>query len=189
MNGNAVKGHVTLADTQKTHFDVFGFLVLRKVFSVEEMQRIDCEYDEIMAEALPEQGLEYEEARKLSRKFVIDPGFAERRPALNALLNDARINLTLEGLLGPGFYYTGSDGSLRVGNTFWHPDQGWDPSIPKGRDDPGFAAARGHYYLGIKVAFYLDPLASQKAGTTPALPRREVPSTSTHWLRMRAAYP
>ena len=78
MNGDTVKGHVTLTEAQKTYFDAFGFLVLRKAFSVEEMQRIDCEYDEIMAETLPEQGLNYEEARKLSCKFVIDPGFAER---------------------------------------------------------------------------------------------------------------
>ena len=159
MNGDTVKGYTILTEAQKTHFDVFGFLVLRRTFSVEEMQRIDCEYDEIMTEALSEQGLDYEEARKLSRKFVIDPGFVERQPTLNALLDDARINLTLEGLLGQGFYYTGSDGSLRVGDTLWHPDQGWDPSIPKGRDDPGFTAARGHYYPGVKVAFYLDPLA------------------------------
>ena len=157
MDGDMVKGYTTLTEAQKTHFDVFSFLVLWGAFSVEEMQRIDCKYDEIMTEALPRQGVNYEEVRGLSRKFVIDPGFAEKRPALNALLDDTRINLTLEGLLGQGFYYTGSDGSLRVGDTLWHPDQGWDPSIPKGRDDPGFAAARGHYYPGVKVAFYLDP--------------------------------
>ena len=162
MNDSTLKRDVTLVEGQKTHFDVFGFLVLQGAFSVEEMQRIDREYDEIMTEVLREQGLNYAEAQRLSRKFVIDPGFAERRPALNALLDDARINLTLEGLLGRGFYYTGSNGSLRVGDTLWHPDQGWDPSIPRGRDDPGFAAARGHYYPGIKVAFYLDPLVKDE---------------------------
>jgi hypothetical protein len=78
MNGDTVKGHATLTEEQKAYFDVFGFLVLREAFSVEEMQRIDCEYDEIMTEALPEQGLNYQEARRLSRKFVIDPGFAEK---------------------------------------------------------------------------------------------------------------
>ena len=57
MNGDAVKGRATLIEEQKAHFDAFGFLVLREALSAEEMRRIDCEYDEIMTEALPEQGL------------------------------------------------------------------------------------------------------------------------------------
>ena len=181
MNSDTAERHATLTEEQKAYFDAFGFLVLREAFAAEEMRRIDCEYDEIMAEALPEQGLDYEEARRLCRKFVIDPGFVERRPALNALLNDARINLTLEGLLGPGFYYTGSDGSLRVGDTLWHPDQGWDPSIPKGRDDPGFAAARGHYYPGVKVAFYLDPLVKEEGCLSVILGSHRSPLHEALW--------
>ena len=61
-------------------------------------------------------------------------------------------------MLGEGCHYIGSDGSLRVGNTLWHPDQGWDPSIPGGLDDPDFDTTRGHYYAGIKTGIYLDPV-------------------------------
>jgi hypothetical protein len=158
MNGHVAQQHAIVTREQKAHFDIFGFLVLRQAFSADEIRIIDREFDTIMAEALREQGFNEEAPEQLDRKFVIDPGFVEKQPALRALLDDARVCGTLEGLLGTGCYYTGSDGSLRAGDTLWHPDQGWDPSIPEGRADPGLAEARGHYYPGIKVAFYLDPL-------------------------------
>ena len=76
----------------------------------------------------------------------------EGRPRVDFLTNDYRILGLVEALLGPGYSLSKSnDGNLYVGNTLWHPDLGWDPHIPKGKDDPGRAKGqyRNHYVPSI----------------------------------------
>ena len=142
---------------QKIFFETFGFLVLKRVFSPPEMQKITEAFDQVMAEArAADSG--GDEPSPLTTKFVIDPGFIERHKTLKKIADDPRIHGTVEGLLGAGAYYAGSDGALCVGDTNWHPDQGWDPSIPEGRLDPNLTERSGHYYPGIKVAIYLEAL-------------------------------
>ena len=137
---------------QKKFFDTFGFLVLSQTFSPQEARAIEDAYERIMTDAFGEPARRLD----LTKQFVIDPGFCERSAFLRNLPEDPRILQTVQDLLGPGAFYTGSDGALRVGDTDWHPDQGWDPSIPEGREDPNFQAQSGHYYPGIKVAIYID---------------------------------
>ncbi len=81
-------------------FNTFGFMVLRGLFSQDEVTRIKREFHEIMAEAVN--------------------NFAPRRPFLAGLIDDDRIYGIAEGILGHDFVYEGSGGHLWVGDTRWH---------------------------------------------------------------------
>lgn len=145
---------------QKNFFETFGFLVLQQALSPQEMRDIDQAFESVIEEAMAERGVQ-RDRQKLGEKFVIDPGFCERSPVLTRLPDDPRIGGTAQQLLDPAARYVGSDGALRVGDTLWHPDTGWDPNVPMGPADPNFKPDCGHYYAGIKTSFYLDPVEAR----------------------------
>ncbi len=122
-----------LTAEQISHFDTFGFVVMRQYFSAAEMDEISHEFDDVLAEDRQGQPFAGE-----TRQAVL--GFIEKRALLTHLVEDDRIFQPLEQLLGPGFVWIGSDGNLYVGDTGWHPD---GSELNYGR---------------IKVAFYLDPV-------------------------------
>jgi Phytanoyl-CoA dioxygenase (PhyH) len=123
---------MTLTAQQLRFFQTFGFIVWRQAFSSDEASWISRQFDDVLAE--DRQGREFVGDK---RQGVL--GFVEQREQLWQLLEDDRIYLTVEQLLGAGFVWIGSDGNLYVGNTGWHPDN---------------SAA----YRRVKVAFYLDPV-------------------------------
>lgn len=122
-----------LSAEQRAHFDTFGFLVMRRLFSPDETAAITGEFEDVLAQ--DRQGTAFDGAK---RQAVL--GFVEKRPLLTRLVEDDRIYEPLEQLLGPGIVWIGSDGNLYVGDTPWHPDGSM----------PGYGR--------IKVAFYLDPV-------------------------------
>jgi hypothetical protein len=122
-----------LTADQKAHFETFGFIVMRQAFSAAEMDAISREFDDVLAE--DRQGQPF-----CGEKRQAVMGCIEKRPLLSQLLDDDRIYLPVEQLLGQGFIWNGSDGNLYVGDTSWHPD---GSEFDYGR---------------IKVAFYLDPV-------------------------------
>jgi ectoine hydroxylase-related dioxygenase (phytanoyl-CoA dioxygenase family) len=122
-----------LTADQKAHFETFGFIVMRQAFSAAEMDAISREFDDVLAE--DRQGQPF-----CGEKRQAVMGCIEKRPLLTQLLDDDRIYLPIEQLLGQGFIWNGSDGNLYVGDTSWHPD------------------GSEHDYGRIKVAFYLDPV-------------------------------
>ena len=121
-----------LTPGQIAHFETFGFLVLRKVFTADEMATIKRESDEIFSEGL---------GNTLPHGRVALQPFFERRPFMARLLDDDRIYGIGEDLLGPDFLWWGSDGNLYVGDTAWHADTETPEDLP-----------------WVKVAIYLDPL-------------------------------
>ena len=125
-----------LNSEQVAHFQAFGFLILRNVFSPPEMDIIEREADEIMTEdrgGAPFEGTE---------RQAVQP-FFERRPFINSLMDDDRIYLIAEGLLGPDFVLDQSEGNLHVGDTTWHGGTSWK-TLP-----------------WIKIGFYLEPLTRE----------------------------
>lgn len=118
---------------QIAHFDTFGYLVLRGLFSAEEMAVIDREFEEVMAEDRAGESF-----RGDKRHAVV--ACAEKRPALRSVIDDDRIYGAMEDLLGPDLIWFGSDGNYYTGDTAWHSD--------------GTVMDIGR----IKVAFYLDPV-------------------------------
>ncbi len=122
-----------LTRQQKRFFDVFGFLVLRQLFTAGEVKDISETFDAAIERA--RNGMPFTAER---RQMVI--GIVEHSHRLSELMEDDRIFNVIAGLLGPELTWITSDGNLYVGNTDWHPD------------------SHLHTYRPIKVAIYLDPV-------------------------------
>ena len=144
---------------EKIFYSAFGFVVLRQVYDRGEMQAVVDAYEQVFDERLKEEGKSRD---ALTENLTLDPGFCERHPVLRALTEDARITETIYNVLGRGGFYASSDGHLYHGDTCWHADVGWGPTILEGRDDPNLVNSLSpHYTLGLKAAMYLDPLAKE----------------------------
>lgn len=109
-----------LTQGQKSFFDTFGYLVLREVFTKDEMGTIKRESEEIFQDGLGN--------RLDTGRIALQP-FFERRPFLAGLVADDRIYSIGEDLLGSGFFLCGTEGNLHSGNTAWHGAGMWDESI------------------------------------------------------------
>ena len=140
---------------QRNFYDTFGFVILKQAFSRSEIDQIGAAYDETMNQGMAEAG---KNRQQLDASYAVDPGFCERHPVLRALVDDPRIAKSVDNLFEPGWFYKSSDGHLYVGDTLWHSDTGWCPTIPLGRDDPNRDQMPAHYFPGMKVALYLDPV-------------------------------
>lgn len=137
---------------QQAHFDVFGFLAIRQLLSPDEVAVITCELEAALLEDRDGKPFDGKTRQSVSDWF-------RERPAVEFLGDDPRIHKVIEQLLGPSYLFLdGNDGNFFVGDTGWHPDMGWDPHIPQGRNDPNRinGPKRNHYVPSIKVAFYLD---------------------------------
>ena len=131
-----------LTAQRKAHFETFGFLVLRQLFSAAETEKLTGEYEGIMHE--DRGGRPFKGERQSVQPFV------EKRGRLLDLAKDDRVYNTVEDLLGPGFVWVGCVGNYYVGDTPWHAD-GLRSNI-----DPDLS---DWYYPIVKVGFYLDPVA------------------------------
>ena len=101
-----------LTNYQKDHFDSFGFLVLKSVFSSEEIQSIR----EASLDVIRQEGGQ----KSLSGERYALMGFMERHPNLYGLVDDDRIHEIPETLLGSDFFLSSTDGHIRSGDTPWH---------------------------------------------------------------------
>ncbi len=131
-----------LTPAQAAHFETFGFLLLRGIFTPAEMADITCEANQIWREDL--------ERQPDKNRYQIVVPFVEKRPRLAQLPEDDRIYLPIKYLLGPGFVWGGSEGhkgSFTESNLLqWHSDR--PDSI-------------GVHYARIKVMIYLQPLQKE----------------------------
>lgn len=124
-----------LTSQEKAHFETFGFIVRRQLLSPEEMAAITAEFEDVLNEDRQNKAFAGKTRHAVS-------GFAEKRLLLRQLVEDDRIYLPIEQLLGPDFLWQSSDGNLYVGDTAWHRD----------------AADLELNFKRIKVAVYLDPV-------------------------------
>ena len=126
-----------LTQGQIAHFETFGFLVLRHLFTPEEAATMREEAEDIFREDRGGQPFAGTESQ------FIQP-FFHRRPFLSGVLADDRIYNVGVDLLGPDFLLNGTEGRLRVGPTPWH----------AGREE----LARVRY---VKFGVYLDDLTKE----------------------------
>ena len=126
-----------LTAEQVAHFQTFGFLVLRQLFTGDEISVMKREAEEIYDDDRGGKPFDGEETQ------YIQP-FYERKPYLSTLVDDDRIYSIGEDLLGPDFVLIGTEGRLRVGPTAWHGE------VP--RED----ALRT-----VKINIYPDPLTKE----------------------------
>ena len=139
-----------LTEEQVAHFETFGFLVLRQVFSAHEVATIRKETDEIFDEARG--GKPY-----AGEMEVIHP-FFERRPFMAGLVADDRIYGIGEGILGPDFFLDVTEGWRHVGPTTWHGNGLFAERLPD-----------------IKITFYIEPL-SKESGCLRVVPGSHIRS-------------
>ena len=119
-----------LTKQQQQHFDVFGFVVLRQLFSPDEMAIIIRDFEAAMLEDRDGKPFDGKTRQQVNDWFL-------ERPCAELLVKNQRIEEPIEQLLGPGYtFHKGNDGNFYVGDTIWHPDMGWDPHIPEGQGDP-----------------------------------------------------
>ena len=104
-----------LTAEQIAHFETFGFLVLRRLFTPEEAALMKSEAEEIFED--DRGGGPFPDGETQS----IQP-FLERRPFLSQLVDDDRIYNIGVDLCGPDFVLEGTSGSLRGSDTPWHRD-------------------------------------------------------------------
>ena len=125
-----------LTPGQIAHYETFGFIVLRGLFSAAEISSIRRDFDEVWNEAPGGQLLSGE------RTETRQP-FCERRTSLTKLAEDDRIYRAVEQLLGPNIIWGGSSAARFVGDSGWHTD-----------DFGGLLES----YSMIKAIMYLEPV-------------------------------
>jgi len=145
---------------QIAHFETFGFVVLRQLFTPEEMATIKRESDEIFDEVRGGAPFAGEERQ------AVQP-FFERRPFLAGLAADDRIYGIGEDLLGPDFVLDGTEGNLHVGETAWH----------------GSAPRKG-YVLETKITFYPEPV-TRETGCLRVVPGSHRPMSPDPYAPLR----
>ena len=127
---------------EKTHFDTFGFLIKRQLFSAEEMARYSRWYDEGFDAACGSyKGSSF--SQMYTPGIGLHPGFCDE------YLDDTRILGTLENLMGPDYLMDGSNAVRFSADTPWHQDI----IIP-------MELGRQEDFLAIKAVMYLDDLSS-----------------------------
>lgn len=104
-----------LSQQQLDHFDTFGFVVFRQLFSPEEMQKFGDEFDSELDSWLPD-GVHDGKARHYASLMDANTPFA------TSLMHDPRIAGAAEQLLGTRVLGIGIGGSYHVGDTACHPD-------------------------------------------------------------------
>ena len=123
-----------LTPGQVAHFEAFGFLVLRQLFTKAEIATVKREAEDIFDEFRADNYFE-------GHMWEAVQPFLERRPFLSKIPDDDRIYNIGVDVVGPDFILEGTEGNLQIGDTPWH------GGIPA-EDFPSH----------IKIAFYADPL-------------------------------
>ena len=119
---------------QIAHFETFGFLVLKQLFTAEEMSIIKRESDEIFDEARGGK-------RFTGESWEAVQPFFERKPFMSTLPADDRIYNIGVDLLGPDFILEVTESNNHIGTTPWHAASGLSAKTPH-----------------TKITFYPEPV-------------------------------
>ena len=106
----------SITEEQIQHFEIFGFLVRRQVFSPEEIDRINEEFDKRLATLKRENDLK--DDNQIHNWCNRNP----ETPYVASLLEDPRIYIPSEQLLGEDAVPVYSNSNSYRENTSWHPD-------------------------------------------------------------------
>ncbi len=108
-----------LTEQQIQHFETFGFIVRRQVFSVEEIARYNEEFDNHLSTL--KDGFEKIKNSR-SRKWPNWSNLIPETPCLAGMLEDSRICVPTEQLQGEDTVPVRSNANSFRHNTDWHPD-------------------------------------------------------------------
>lgn len=134
-----------LAEHERVFFHSFGFLRVRGLFK-DQIDLITDRFEAVFDDEM-ESGNIWELGGRLEayepRRTV--PSLLEKDPATADLPHSPRLRGVIEGVMGPDYEYTNSDGNLMYCSTTWHPDTYGSP------------LTRFH----VKCCMYLDPLTAE----------------------------
>ena len=125
-----------LTQIQLQHFNTFGFIVLRNLFTPAEVETLRREYEAELNHVYAGQPFTGETRYWTT---MLHP----RTPLYASLLEDERFCSAARQMYGDDVLGIGTDANRYVGDTSWHPDHRTDP-----KED----------CYGVKFAFYLDPV-------------------------------
>ncbi len=128
-----IQENYSLSEAQIQHFEVFGFLVRRQVFSSEEVARMNEEFDRRLACIVRETDPEGK------RIFNNWPNRSPETPFIASVLEDPRIYLPAEQLTGEDSVPVNSNANSYGINSTWHAD------------------TNDHHLCIIKNVMYLQP--------------------------------
>ena len=128
-----------LTTEQVSHFQTFGFLLLRELFTGDEASLMKQEASDIMAEARGGGSVD-------STKWQPVQPFFERRPFLASLPADDRIYGPAQSLCGQNCQLIGTEGNLHVGDTPWH--------------GGGHGKDMTSVMPNVKIVFYMDSMTA-----------------------------
>ena len=128
-----------LTEQQVSHFNTFGFLIFRQLFSPDELKTISAEFEHTLTSAY-----RHDPFDGTRRHWVRTMG--AETPFFASLLEDPRFCKPTEQLYGEDALGIVSDANRYVGHTRWHPDHSVDPT-----ED----------CYGIKFAYYLEPVGAE----------------------------
>lgn len=126
-----------LTDVQLAHFQTFGFVVLRQLFTPKELEIIKREFIEELERV-------YHHAPFDGTKRYYAVMLGSTTPFFASLLEDPRFCGVAEQLYGEDTIGIATDANRYVGNTGWHPDTG------------------SYEQFGVKFAFYLQPVGPDR---------------------------
>lgn len=109
----------SLTDEQVQHYETFGFLIRRQVFSPKEINRINEEFDKHLI-AIKDDFEKIKDSR--SRKWPNWSNLIPETPLIASLLEDPRICVPTEQLQGDDTVPVYSNANSFRHDTNWHPD-------------------------------------------------------------------
>ena len=112
-----IQENYSLSEAQIQHFEVFGFLVRRNVFTAEEVAKMNEEFDRRLASVLKDTNPEGNQT--LNNWTNRTP----ETPFIASLLEDPRIYLHSEQLIGEDSVPVHSNANSYGSNSGWHPDR------------------------------------------------------------------
>ena len=125
-----------LTEQQIIHFQTFGFLIFRKLFSPDELTILNAEFDRAL-----ESVYRHTPFDGTRRHWV--PMMGPETPFFASLLEDSRFCDVTEQLYGEDAFGVICDANRYVGDTRWHRDTG------------------SRHQYGVKFAFYLQPVGPE----------------------------
>ncbi len=133
-----------VTERQQAHYETFGFLFFKGLFSAEEMSEIGEQADRIWWAETQKPGF-----RLSDQGSQHTSPFVELSPILSNIVEDDRVYLAAQRLLGEGMVWTNSEGNITgYGAAPWHPDR---RNMAPGDLD----------YPRLKVMLYLDEVKAE----------------------------
>jgi len=113
-----IRENSTLTEAQIQHFETFGFIVRRQVFSQEEIDRLNEEFDQYLATIKDEFEKKVGQGSRWPNWSNLNP----ETPFMAGLLEDPRIYVPTEQLQGEDTVPLYSNANSFRNDSNWHPD-------------------------------------------------------------------